>query len=341
MADSSDNEEYTCADCGRSFDSEQGLHVHQGQKGHEGQETSDDEQEQQDEETTLTVEETQNAGTDTPRQPRDSGIDIHLSRRQFGLLMLIGGVFLGAFFVMSANYFGGGTVGLPTTDNTENGNGQQGQVPTEVVDPSTTSFPYDNVDYGMGSGTLDWRNTTVNVDGRPYIGAADAPVTMVTYEDFFCPYCNQQHTETFPQLIENYVSSGDVKIYYKYFPVVGGTKPAIATECAVDNADEPAKAFWLFTYNNYDNFETMRNLFQQDEELYDETMVHWAEQFGVDSQAFQECYENQGTQEALQSQSNEAQSLGATATPWSFVNGQSLRGAQPFNAFQQVIDGEL
>lgn len=348
MSDSSDDQEFICADCGRSFDSEQGLHVHQGQKGHEGQKTHDDtETAEKDEQETVTVEESQ--GTQEPvnrRQSNGSGVDIHMSRKQFGALMLIGGIFLGAFFVMSASYFGNMDAQLPGNSpggNGDNGGGGTGgqDVPTEVVDPSVTEFPYDNVEYGMGSGQVEWDRGTVSVDGRPYLGASDAPVTMVSYEDFFCPYCNQHNDETVPQIIDNYVASGDVKYYYKHLPVVGGTQPAIATECAMDVADDPARAFWIFKYNHFDNFDTLRPLYSENQSLYDETMVHWAEQIGLDANAFEQCYSNEETQSRLQTHASEAQDLGAEATPWSFVGGESLRGAQQFQAFQQVIDGQL
>lgn len=346
MGDSSDNKEYTCAECGRSFDSERGLHVHQGQKGHEGQETQEeetqDDEDNHEEETTVTMDEPQGSqGTVDQQSAQGTGVDIHMSRRQFGALMLIGGIVLGAFFVMSANYFGDLDAQLPGNSPSGDNTGQTGDKTfTDPVQPSVTSFPYDT-NYGMGSGTLEWERGTVSVEGRPYLGDADAPVTMVSYEDFFCPYCNQYNQETNPKIIDNYVKTGDVKYYYKHLPVVGGTTPAIATECAVDVADEPARAFWIFEYNHFDNFKTMRSLYQQNKDLYSETMVLWAEKIGLDTDAFKQCLDNQDSQSTLQDHANEAQALGAEATPWAFVGGESLRGAQQFTAFKQVIDGQL
>ncbi|MCJ7429364.1 MAG: DsbA family protein, partial [Candidatus Nanohaloarchaeota archaeon QJJ-5] len=169
----------------------------------------------------------------------------------------------------------------------------------------------DNVDeplnVGEGSGELEWERGTVDVDGVPFIGSPNAPVKMVVYCDIFGPYCNQQWKETMPRLVEDYVAEGDVQLFYKHLPVVGGTQPGIASECI---QRESSEAYYEFIDSHFNQFESMRTLYQENENGYDGLIKDWAVELGVDSDQFENCYDNQETQSILQSHSSEAQNLG-------------------------------
>ncbi|MFP4118408.1 MAG: thioredoxin domain-containing protein, partial [Candidatus Woesearchaeota archaeon] len=66
------------------------------------------------------------------------------------------------------------------------------------------------------------------VEGASYKGDSDAPVTIVEFSDFACPFCNKFYEDTLGQIEENYVETGDVKLIYRHFPVVGGEAQAEA-----------------------------------------------------------------------------------------------------------------
>ena len=75
----------------------------------------------------------------------------------------------------------------------------------------------------------------------PYWAAPDAPVTIIEFSDFQCPFCARFHSETLPHIIENYVDTGQVKFVYRDFPIQNihpnAVPAAVAAECADEQAD--------------------------------------------------------------------------------------------------------
>lgn len=320
------DESFECDKCGREFDSKRGLSIHDTQT-HSEEDTKEDKQ--------MTGDNTNTVNT------TGNTVDLSLGVKQFASVTFL----FGLAFGVSLGLLAGGSAspvqltegdvldqqGAPSVDDT----GDTGAAGT--VEISTTEFPYD-VEFGTGTGQTEWAGGTVDFEGRPYVGSSDAQVDLVSYEDFFCPYCGRHNEESVPQIMTNYVETGQVKYYYKHLPVVGGEDPAIASECALEQSNE---AFWVFKYNQFDNLDQLRDLNQNNPGLYDETMVEWAGELGLDTDRFETCYNNRETAQQLQADSNEAQSLGAQATPTIFVNGEEIRGAQPFSAFQEVIESQL
>lgn len=195
----------------------------------------------------------------------------------------------------------------------------------------------DAPDNNSGDGQQTVSMDDFDLEGQPMLGDEDAPVTIVSYEDFFCPYCAKYNTETFPQIVEEYVESGQVRYVYKHLPVVGGMNPAIAAECV---AEQDHDAFWDYKQKLFENQDQYKSMAGNQDELQT-ALVELAGEVGVDQDQFETCYENEETREQVQADAEEAQANGAQATPWIFVNGESIRGAQPFSAFQEVIENEL
>ncbi len=159
----------------------------------------------------------------------------------------------------------------------------------------------------------------------PSIGPADAPVTIVEFSDFFCPYCATFKTDILPQILEEY---GDqVRFVYRDFPAVGGTEPAEAAQCAGDQG-----AYWEYHDALFDHFR---------ENTSTDDFVALAESLNLDGDEMRDCLETGKYSDEWGEDLQDARALGVTGTPTFFINGTQLVGVQPFENFKQVIDAAL
>lgn len=167
----------------------------------------------------------------------------------------------------------------------------------------------------------------VPIGGAPFKGPAKAPVTVVEFTDFHCPFCKQV-LPTLTQLITRY---GDkVKLVYKDFPIdqlhPGASKAHEAARCA----NEQGK-FWSF----HDK------LFANATKTSPDELNAYASQLGLDVPAFEKCYSSGKYKAAVQKDIEEGRVLGVTGTPAFFINGRLVSGAKPLESFTSVIDDEL
>jgi protein-disulfide isomerase len=167
----------------------------------------------------------------------------------------------------------------------------------------------------------------VAVAGAPVRGAPDARVTVVEFSDFECPFCKRANG-TMASLLEKY--SGKIKLVYRDFPLENihplARRAAEAARCARDGGK-----FW--EYHDV--------LFAQSPKLAPEDLKRYAVQVGLDAEKFDACLASGVHSADVQSDIDEGQRLGITATPVFFINGRSVRGAQPAETFARVIDDEL
>jgi protein-disulfide isomerase len=167
----------------------------------------------------------------------------------------------------------------------------------------------------------------VSTDGAPIRGAADAPVTVVEFSDFECPFCKQTNP-TLKQLLERY--PGKVRLAYRDFPLDSihpqARRAAEAARCAHDQGK-----FW--EYHDV--------LFTESPQLAIEDLRRYAGQVGLDVTKFESCLAAGVHKAAVQRDLDEGNRLGITGTPAFFINGRSLTGAQPLEAFARLIEQEL
>lgn len=172
------------------------------------------------------------------------------------------------------------------------------------------------------------RRYDVPVDDDPFIGPEDAPITIIEFSDYQCPYCTQWHTEVFGKLRENYADK--VRIVYRDFPLESihpeATPAAEAANCALEQGK-----FW----------EYHDQLFTNQQKLGKEGYREFAGQVGLDLEQFDACLEERRYAEEVQADLNYAVQLGVRSTPTFFLNGIPLVGAQPYEVFSQVIEQEL
>lgn len=166
-------------------------------------------------------------------------------------------------------------------------------------------------------------------DARHFQGNPNAPVTLVEFSDFKCPYCGRFSTETLPRLREQYVNTGQVRFVYKHFAILGSESNRIAeaTECAAEQGQ-----FWEY----HD-----RIFADQTSAFDDDKLADLAGELGLDTAAFGECLASGRYTNQIQRESQAVSAMGMRGTPSFLINGIFTYGAQPFEAFQQVIEEQL
>lgn len=168
---------------------------------------------------------------------------------------------------------------------------------------------------------------------RHFIGDPNAPVTIIEFADFQCPFCGRFASGAGRQIDLLYIQTGKVRLGYQHFAFLGQESfwAAEASECANDQ-----EAFWpyhdlLFASQNGEN----QGAFSKD------NLKNFAASLNLDSTAFDACLDSGKYTEVVQSEANAARVLGVQSTPTFLINGQPLVGAQPFDVFQPMIEGIL
>lgn len=164
-------------------------------------------------------------------------------------------------------------------------------------------------------------------DTDPVLGPASAPVTIVEYSDFQCPFCARV-APTLKQLRETY---GDrIRIVWKDFPLTQIHPQAFKASEAGWCADEQDK-YW----------EYHDRLFENQQALTDADLKRHAASLGLDARRFDECLDSSRHAERVRAGLGEGARLGITSTPTLFINGRTVAGAQPYEVFSRIIDEEL
>jgi protein-disulfide isomerase len=175
------------------------------------------------------------------------------------------------------------------------------------------------------------RDVQVDLEGWPSMGSESAPVVMVEYSDFACPFCKRFADETKPLIKRDYIDTGKVRFVYKDFIRVGGDRAAEAAHCASEQ-----DKFW-----EYHSLLYARQV--QDRANWSSSEVHrgYAIELGLNADALVKCFESRKYQEKVAKSTQEAVQNGGTGTPYFLINNTPLVGAQPFAAFKALIDEEL
>jgi len=175
---------------------------------------------------------------------------------------------------------------------------------------------------------MDVPRTTVNVaPDDPSQGKADAPVTVVEFSDFQCPFCQR----VMPTLKELRGKYGDkMRLVWKDFPLTQIHPQAFVAAQAGNCAREQGK-FW----------EYHDTLFGNQSALQPDNLKKYAADLGLDAAKFNQCLDSSKYEARVQDALAVGGRLGIGSTPTVFVNGRLINGAQPLEVFQSVIDEEL
>ncbi len=166
------------------------------------------------------------------------------------------------------------------------------------------------------------------------MGDPNAPVKMVEYADFQCPFCQRYWQETEPQIIDAYVKTG--KVFYEYRSVGAFIGPeseaaAQAAYCAGDQGN-----FWEYRAVLFSHW-TGENV----GDFSDSNLKQYAASLGLDGSSFDACRHSGKYADLVQQDVSHAKADGVQATPSFVINGKLVEGAQPFSVFQQTIDAAL
>jgi protein-disulfide isomerase len=173
------------------------------------------------------------------------------------------------------------------------------------------------------------------IAGDPVRGNPDAPVTIVEYSDFQCPFCARGF-ETMEQVLEKYPQ--DVKFVFKHFPLDSihpwARPAAIASVCA---AEQSAEAFWTLHDAYFENQKALNagNVIDKSKEFLAGTSIDFAQWETCSTDMSSEAHQAAAAQ--VQTDLETGQGLGVSGTPGFFVNGEFLNGAQPLAAFEPLI----
>jgi len=184
---------------------------------------------------------------------------------------------------------------------------------------------------GAETGSLDHSAATIPVTGKdPQWGNADAPVTVVIFSDFQCPFCSRVEP-TIKQLKDTY-GPQKLRVVWKNQPLPfhQNARPAAEAAQAVFGLGG-SDAFWKF-----------HDLaFQNQQALSDDNYAKWAAQAGVDAAKFKAALSSKKFSAKIDEDMALASKVGATGTPAFRINGATLVGAQPFEKFKEVVDQQL
>jgi protein-disulfide isomerase len=171
------------------------------------------------------------------------------------------------------------------------------------------------------------------------LGNLDAPVKIVEYSDYECPFCKRIHP-TLAQIMDEYGKDGRVAWVYRHFPLdelhpLNAKRVAVASECASEQGGN--SAFWQFT----DAFFEMTPA--NDRTDLDTVIPQILGGMDIDRSAFDVCFASDKYDKHIQDDIDDAIATGGRGTPWSIVvaqNGKAfpINGAQPYSAIKQLVD---
>ncbi|MFH1134169.1 MAG: thioredoxin domain-containing protein [Nanoarchaeota archaeon] len=160
-------------------------------------------------------------------------------------------------------------------------------------------------------------------------GSADAPVTMIEFSEYQCPYCARFVQQTLPQIEEKYIKTGKVKHIFRDFPLgfhQNAQKAAEAAECAGEQGKY---------------YEMHDKLFANQADLGVDNYKKWAQELGLNTGDFNTCLDSGRMAAEIQKDMADGQAAGVRGTPAFLINGQLVSGAQPFASFETVIEAKL
>jgi protein-disulfide isomerase len=172
------------------------------------------------------------------------------------------------------------------------------------------------------------RPPTVEVatEGEPTLGPGNAPVTIVEFSDFQCPYCRQAQS-TVKRLMAEY--EGKIKLVFRDFPLRNihpqAQKAAEAAQCAAEQ-----QKFWPY----HDKLFSSTNL-QMDE------LKKFAQELELNLEQFTTCLDSGKSAAGIDTDMEAGQQAGVNATPTFFVNGSPLSGAASYERFKELVDAAL
>lgn len=162
------------------------------------------------------------------------------------------------------------------------------------------------------------------------LGKPDAPVVLISYSEFQCPFCGKFARDTEPTLISKYVDAGVLRIEWRDFPYLGDES---TTAAVAGRAAAAQNRFWQFHDALYADQQPVNS-----GRITKEFLTGIAKKAGLDIARFSADLGDQKLRDAVETDFSEGQRIGVTGTPAFLVNGTPIMGAQPVDVFERVIE---
>lgn len=187
---------------------------------------------------------------------------------------------------------------------------------------------------GQAAPTAQPEKVDVSVGHFPVLGDDSAKVTLIEFEDFRCPFCEQYFTQTEQQIISDYVNTGKVKLAFRHYQFLGDA--SVVAGNAAECANEQGK-FW-----DYHNYLYKNQPPETDTSMYNtDSLTQAAGTLGLNTDQFRSCLDSKKYQKNLDTDMADGQKAGVSGTPSFFINGKLLVGAQPYDSFKKELDAAL
>lgn len=187
-----------------------------------------------------------------------------------------------------------------------------------------------------------FRTQTISIGNSPYKGKVDAPITVVEFSDYQCPFCARNYRDVMPKLQEEYIDTGKVRFVMREYPLASihkdATNASIAALCAGDQGK-----YW-------DMHDIM---FENQRTLGVDNLKSFADTIGLDTSTFNECLDGKKHAEQVRKDMASAAKLGMGGTPGFFIGRTDpndpdkvemsvyLKGAKPIDSFRASINDLL
>jgi len=182
------------------------------------------------------------------------------------------------------------------------------------------------------------RTARLTLSGQPSLGSPNAPLVMVEFTDYQCPFCSRFHSQTFPLIRKAFVESGRVRYVTLDFPLTGIHGDALQAARASHCGEEQGR-YW----------ETHDALFSQRGQLARGSLLTAAKGLGLNVQRFAACLDSRANDERIQRDLSQGRAIGVSGTPTFLLGrptgrtvvGRIVVGAQPFEVFDDLIRAML
>lgn len=186
------------------------------------------------------------------------------------------------------------------------------------------------------SETVGKQTTEDLIDDDVILGDLKAPVTIVEFGDYQCPFCGRMFKNVEPLLREDYIKTGKVRMVYRDFAFLGpeSQAAALASQCAAEQGK-----FWAYHDGLYEA--EVADGKEHNGNLSAAFLKSLAGKLGLDQTKFNSCFDSQKYKAEVEKDYKDGVAAGVQGTPATFINGKLVSGAVPYSSFKTLIEEAL
>ena len=182
----------------------------------------------------------------------------------------------------------------------------------------------------------------ISADNDPVIGNPNAPITIIEFSDFQCPFCAKFHIQTLPKIMEEYIKDGKVKLVFRDFPIQSIHSNALLASAAAECANEQGK----FKEMHDKLFENQNEWNNKNTDNVIILFNQYSLEMEIEEEKFDSCLRNGKYIKEIQKDLEDGRAYGISGTPGFFIGNDEigfieLKGAHPFENFKGIIETQL